>query len=181
MDMSQINYGVFGGSGTESVFGGPAGMNPDNLAASAGVPGPQNSPSLYQPGGMFYGSAEQPLPYNVGDVRSKLGQSMQAPDFAAALRSMPQNGTAYNSPARAYLAAMRSVMPTVAGNASMRGMLPLQYAGQNANALQGYQIGQQGYDLSLQSMEQNQSNQGLGMVMGILSPFLEQVMSGAQG
>lgn len=177
-DLGSIDYGAIFGGGDTSAFGGPAGMNPQNMAASAGVPGPQNSPSLYQPNGMFYGSAQQPMPYNPMDIRSKLGQSMQAPDFAGALRSQPQNGTAHNSPARAYIAAMRTA-GQVGQNANMRAMLPLQYAGQNANAMQGYQIGDQDYNLSLQGMSQSQSNQGMGMIFDLLSPFLNQMMSEA--
>lgn len=167
------------------AFGGPAGLNVNNmLSMVGGVPGSQSAPNLYQPGGMFYevqGNDAFRLPYNPNDVRSKVGQSMQAPDFASAMRSLPGGrGVAHNSPARAYVAAMRGVMPRVGANASTQAMLPLQYGGLNAESLLSQEIGNLGFDQSLQRQYQSQANQGLSTVMSLLSPFLNTMMGGVE-
>lgn len=167
------------------AFGGPAGLNIDNMMSMiGGVPGSQSAPNLYQPGGMFYevqGNNAFRLPYNPADVRSKVGQGMQAPDFAASLRSLPGNrGVAHNSPARAYVAAMKGVMPKVGANASTQAMLPLQYGSLNAESLLSQEIGNLGFGQSLQRQYQSQANQGLETVMSLLSPFLNSMMGGVE-
>ena len=173
---------IFGGGGNSAFGGGPNGMNPSNLMSSAGIPSPQSSPSMYQPGGSMYSMGGQiDLPYNPNDISDSVGQSVGAPDFASALRSMPSNGVAYNSPARAYLAAMRAVSPKVGQNANTRAMMPLRYGGINARFGQGQQIADLGFDYATRMQQNQQRNEGLGIVMGLLSPFLGSLMSGAAG
>lgn len=178
--MGGIGYGdAF--TGESAVGGGPLGLNPSNLLRNIGLPGPQNVSGLYQPGGMLYGASSFMLPYNPGDVRDKVGQSMAAPSMSQALQQMPGNtGVAHNSPARVYLAAMRAGSQR-GQNASTRALLPLQYGGQNAQSLLSQQIGLQDYDLNLEAQSQAQSQSGLGLVMQLLSPFLNSVLSGGAG
>ncbi len=142
------------------------GMNINNLLMLGNNPSPQGSPSSYQPGGSMYTGL--PMPFSPVDIASSVGQKVRGPSFSGGLNSMPMNrGSARNSPARAYLAAM-SAAGTKGANADLRAMLPLQMNYANANAGLNSQINNSMFS---RSVGQN----GMSLMMQMLSPFLSQL------
>lgn len=129
-------------------------------------PAPQFTPSAYQPGGLSYTglSGGTRLPYNPIDVRSKVNQSIVAPDLHAALGTFASNrGISFRSPG-VVAGAMAKLSPILEANASNRAMIPLQMEGENASTSLSGSIQDRQHQLAMmglqaQAMQNNVENQ----------------------
>ena len=165
------------GQGSQAALMGGNGFNINNLLTMNNGPAPQANQGSYQPNGAFYTGLQYTQPYGLSDVNSKVNQTVGGPGFAETLQGMSANqGIAHNSPARAYLAAMRSA-GNAGRNASIRSQMPLQYASENARFIQGQQLGAANADWQMAGNYQQQGQQGASTLMSLLAPFLGQLMS----